>query len=68
VDTQGRRFYNIEVSDRKSGKKVLTIEKTTGNFEWAEDGKSLVYTRQDPMTLRSYQVLRRAMPQLMLIG
>jgi oligopeptidase B len=60
VDTQGRRFYNIEVHDRKTGKRVLLIEKTKGNFEWAEDSKTLIYARQDPGTLRSYQILSRS--------
>ena len=30
----------------------------TGDFVWAEDGKTLFYTRQDPETLRPYQVYR----------
>jgi oligopeptidase B len=58
VDTQGRRFYTIEVHDRKTGKRVMEIEKTKGNFEWAADSRTLVYARQDPVTLRSYQILR----------
>ncbi len=64
VDTQGRRFYTIEVYDRKTGKRVLSLEKTKGNFEWAEDSKTLVYARQDPTTLRSYQILRRTLGDL----
>ncbi|WP_218110124.1 S9 family peptidase [Oligoflexus tunisiensis] len=59
VDTQGRRLYTIEVYDRKTGKRVMSIEKTKGNFEWAADNRTLVYARQDPVTLRSYQILRR---------
>jgi oligopeptidase B len=64
VDTQGRRFYTIEVYDRKNGKRILSIEKTKGNFEWAEDSKTIVYSRQDPTTLRSYQILRRTLGEL----
>jgi oligopeptidase B len=64
VDTQGRRFYTIEVYDRKTSKRILSIDKTKGNFEWAEDSKTLVYSRQDPMTLRSYQILRRTLGEL----
>ncbi len=60
VDTQGRRLYNLEVYDRKTKKKVLSIDKFTGNFEWAQDSKTLVYSRQDPATLRSYQILRQS--------
>jgi len=64
VDKQGRRFYNIEVYDRKNGKRILMIEKTAGNFVWAEDSKTLFYARQDPTTLRSYQILRRSVGDL----
>jgi oligopeptidase B len=64
VDKQGRRFYDIEVYDKKNGKRVLLIEKTKGNFVWAEDSKTLVYARQDPSTLRSYQILRRSIGDL----
>ncbi|HET9238591.1 MAG TPA: hypothetical protein VFO10_15125, partial [Oligoflexus sp.] len=64
VDTQGRRFYTIEVYDRKNGKRILSLEKTKGNFEWAEDSKTIVYSRQDPTTLRSYQILRRTLGEL----
>ena len=60
VDTQGRRLYNLEVYDRKTKKKVLSVDKFTGNFEWAQDSKTLVYSRQDPATLRAYQILRRS--------
>ncbi len=62
-DNQGRRFYTIQILDRKSKKAVLTIPRTTGNFEWAEDGKTVFYSRQDPETLRSFQVYRRAIGQ-----
>ncbi len=64
VDTQGRRFYTIEVYDRKSGKKVLTVDRTTGNFDWSQNSKTLLYSRQDPSTLRAYQILRRTLGDL----
>ncbi|HVK58232.1 MAG TPA: S9 family peptidase, partial [Candidatus Kapabacteria bacterium] len=33
----------------------------TANFEWAEDNKTLYYARQDPDTLRAYQIFRHTL-------
>lgn len=59
VDTQGRRFFTLHFLDLATGKLLPdTIEKVTGNLEWANDNKTVLYSRQDPGTLRSYQVYR----------
>lgn len=59
VDTVGRRIYTLRVKDLASGEMlsdhILTV---TDNFVWAEDGQTLFYTRQDPETLRPYQIYR----------
>jgi oligopeptidase B len=59
IDTVGRRFYDIHFKDLATGVVLPDrIEKVTGDLEWAEDGMTLFYTRQDPETLRAYQIFR----------
>ncbi len=59
VDTVGRRFYDLYFLDLRSGEllpdRVIDV---TSNFEWANDSQTILYARQDPDTLRSYQILR----------
>ncbi len=59
VDDQGRRFYTLRVKDLASGE-ILgdVIPDVTGNVVWAKDNRTFFYTRQDPETLRSWQVWR----------
>ncbi|MGE3682918.1 MAG: S9 family peptidase [Bdellovibrionales bacterium] len=59
VDTVGRRIYNLCFKDLETGE--LLPDKITGitsNFVWAADSRTLFYVRQDPETLRAYQVFR----------
>ncbi|HLT91882.1 MAG TPA: S9 family peptidase [Woeseiaceae bacterium] len=59
VDTRGRRFYTLHFLDLETGEPLPdVIENVTGNAEWAADSRTLLYARQDPDTLRSYQVWR----------
>lgn len=59
VDTVGRRFYDLYFKNLKTGAvSQHTIPRTTGNVVWAEDGKTLFYTLQNPETLRAEKVLR----------
>lgn len=59
VDTVGRRIYNIYIKDLVTGQMLPDqIEAVTPNFVWAADNKTLFYVRQDPETLRAYQVYR----------
>jgi oligopeptidase B len=59
VDTVGRRFYTLRVKDLTTGS-VLddVIPDVTGNVTWALDNRTLFYARQDPATLRSWQIWR----------
>jgi oligopeptidase B len=62
VDTVGRRISTIRFKNLRTG--VLlpdVIEHVTGNMAWAEDNRTLFYTRQDPQTLRSYRVYRHVL-------
>jgi len=57
VDKIGRRFYTIYFKDLATGEiSGETIEDVTSNLAWANDHKTLFYTRQDPDTLRYYQI------------
>lgn len=59
VDNVGRRFYDIYFKDLKTGKILPDrIEKTTGDFVWANDNKTIFYTVQNPETLRAEKVFR----------
>jgi oligopeptidase B len=57
VDTRGRRFYDLRFVDLATGEhRGDTINDVTPFHVWANDGKTVVYVRQDPDTLRWYQV------------
>jgi oligopeptidase B len=59
IDTVGRRIYKLRFKNLSNGKLLdEEIPLMTGDFEWAEDGRTLFYTRQDPVTLRPFQVYR----------
>lgn len=59
TDTRGRRFYTLHFLDLETGRPLPdTIENVTSNIEWANDNRTIFYTRQDPETLRWYQVYR----------
>lgn len=59
VDTVGRRFYDLYFIDLESGRSLSDkIGDTTGNFEWANDNQTILYSRQHPDTLRWYRVFR----------
>ncbi len=59
MDTVGRRKYHIRFKDLKTGKMLPEIIKdVTGNIAWADSDRYLFYSRQDPQTLRWYQIYR----------
>ena len=59
VDTVSRRQYKIKFKSLETGETFdYSIENTTGNAVWANDNKTLFYTKKDPQTLRSNQVFR----------
>ncbi len=61
-DTVGRRIYNIQFKNLETGEiSPVTIENTTGGSAWANDNKTLFYTRQHPETLRSYQIYKHVL-------
>nr|WP_240339594.1 S9 family peptidase [Flavobacterium arcticum] len=57
VDTVSRRQYTIQVKNLLTNEiQPVKIENTTGGSTWANDNKTLFYTRKDPVTLRSEKV------------
>ncbi|MCK5483707.1 MAG: oligopeptidase B, partial [Gemmatimonadetes bacterium] len=59
TDDVGRRKYTIRFLDLDTGEFLPDeIPNVTSNVAWAADDRTLFYTRQDPETLRWYQVYR----------
>ncbi len=59
VDTGGRKFFTIHFKDLTTGEMLPDlISDVTNNFVWAMDDETVFYTRQDPETLRMYEIYR----------
>ncbi len=59
TDTLSRRKYTIRIKNLETGKIFdEEIENTTGGSTWANDNKTLYYTKKDPETLRSFQIYK----------
>ena len=59
VDTVGRRRYTIRFRDLQTGRDLPdVIPDVTANIAWAAGDDAVFYARQDPETLRPYQILR----------
>lgn len=61
-DDQGRRIHTIRFKNLTTGE-ILDdeIEEATSNIAWANDNKTLFYTKQDPETLRWEKIYRHAL-------
>ncbi len=58
-DTRGRRIYAVRFKNLVTGELLDdVIENVTGNLAWANDNTTLFYGKQDPHTLRAFQVFR----------
>jgi len=59
VDTVSRRIYTIQIKNLETGE-ILSdkIENADGSSVWANDNKTIFYTRKDKVTLRSDKVYR----------
>jgi len=62
TDTVSRRQYTIQVKNLETGE-IYTdkIENTTGGSVWANDNKTLFYTKKDPVTLRNKKIYRHTL-------
>ncbi len=62
VDTVSRREYDIQIKNLRTGQVYPDkIEKTTGSSVWGNDGKTLFYSKKDPVTLRSNKIYRHTL-------
>ncbi len=62
VDSVGRRRYTIRFRDLATGAHLPdVIPDVVCEAVWANDNRTLFYTRQDPVTLRPFQVLRHTL-------
>ena len=59
TDTVSRRQYTIRIKNLETGEIYdENIENTTGGSTWANDNKTLYYTKKDPQTLRSFRIYK----------
>jgi oligopeptidase B len=58
TDTTGYREYNLFVRDLTTGKDLPDRVERIGGVVWAEDGKTIFYSKQQAKTKRSYQIWR----------
>jgi len=59
VDTLGRRFYSIFFKNLKSGEILnYSIADTEGDLAWANDNKTIFYTKKNKTTLLSEKIYR----------
>ncbi len=59
VDTISRRQYTIQFKDLETGNLYPEkIKNTTGGITWANDNKTVFYSKQDPITLRSDKIYK----------
>jgi oligopeptidase B len=62
TDTVGRRFYTIRFRDLTTGEDLPdVIRNVTPSLAWANDNRTLFYAKQDPQTLRAYQIYRHVL-------
>ena len=59
TDTVSRRQYTLRVKNLETGEIYKDIiENTTGGSVWANDNKTIFYTKKNPVTLRSEKIFR----------
>ncbi len=62
VDTQGRRVYTTYFKNLSTNAMLADlIPEVSENLTWANDNRTLFYAKQDPTTLRAYQIYRHVL-------
>lgn len=62
TDTVSRRQYFLRIKNLETGEIYKDIiENTSGSSVWANDNKTIFYTKKDPVTLRSSSVYRHVL-------
>jgi len=59
LDVTGRRNYTIQIKNLVTNAiEADAIKYTTGSSSWANDNKTLFYTKKDEKTLRAFQIYK----------
>lgn len=59
IDTSGRRNYTIHIKNIETHEVASDrVKNTTGSSSWANDNKTLFYTKKEEVTLRAYQIYK----------
>jgi oligopeptidase B len=59
VDEKGRRIYTIGIKNLKTGKILKDkISNASGSSVWANDNKTIFYSKQDKVTLRTDKIFK----------
>ena len=62
VDTISRRQYDMQFKNLETGEIYPeVIKNTTGGSAWANDNKTVFYTKKDPVTLRSDMIYKHVL-------
>ena len=62
TDTVSRRQYVLRIKNLETGEVYKDeIKNTTGGSTWANDNKTLFYTKKDPKTLRSFKIFKHVL-------
>ena len=62
TDTVSRRQYFLRIKNLETGEIYKDIiDNTTGGSVWANDNKTIFYTKKDPKTLRSEKIFRHVL-------
>lgn len=62
VDTVSRRQYTLSIKNLETGEIYSDkIENTSGSAVWANDNKTIFYTKKDPVTLRSDKIYKHVL-------
>jgi oligopeptidase B len=62
IDLTGHRDYELHVKDLKTGQPMDQSVGTVSSVAWAADNSTLFYTKEDPVSKRSYQLGRCELP------
>ncbi len=59
IDTVSRRKYTLQIKNLKTGDVLEDkVDNTAGNSVWADDNKTIFYSKQDDVTLRSDKIYK----------
>ena len=62
VDTVSRREYTLFFKNLETGELLSDqIPATTGGATWANDNRTVFYTKKDPVTLRSHRIYKHVL-------